>query len=279
MSGTSDTSDRSDGRLFSWRNKWFAASLGVAAGIFVAAAVCGFVVFPYLQPALRADNLWTAICKAAGLVLPGPKEQKPIEPAFRTSAVVLTSDMLRHPDAQSIGHGATIAQECAICHGPTGVSRADSPNLAGQYAAVIYKELMDFHSGARTNAVMSPFAANMSEQDMIDVAVYYAYLPRLPGYHPGTPSSQPQIVISGAPLRGIAPCGACHGMLDNKVGSPWLEGQPAAYVKAQLQAFASGARRNDIDQQMRNVARRLTPQEIDEAARYYASQPPDTSAR
>ena len=63
-------------------------------------------------------------------------------------------------------------------------------------------------------------------------------------------------MINGAPLRGIAPCGSCHGSLDNKAGSPWLEGQPAAYMKAQLQAFASGARRNDISQQMRNIARR-----------------------
>lgn len=80
-------------------------------------------------------------------------------------------------------------------------------------------------------------------------------------------------------LRGIAPCGSCHGALDNKLGSPWLEGQPAAYIKAQLQAFASGARRNDIDQQMRNIARRLSPEEIDEAAAYYSAQPPTATMR
>jgi cytochrome c553 len=76
-------------------------------------------------------------------------------------------------------------------------------------------------------------------------------------------------------MRGIAPCGACHGSLDNKTGSPWLEGQSEAYMKAQLQAFASGERRNDISQQMRNIARAMTPQEIEQAAAYYASQPPD----
>src|ERR1700723_2123756 len=113
----------------------------------------------------------------------------------------------------------------AICHGPTGISRADSPNLAGQYAAVIYKELLDFRSGARTNATMSPFAANLSEQDIADLAAYYAYLPRLPAYHPEPQLPRPRIVINGAPVRGIAPCGACHGSLDNKTGSPWLEGQ------------------------------------------------------
>ena len=64
-----------------------------------------------------------------------------------------------------------------------------------------------------------------------------------------------------------------HGALDNKVGSPWLEGQSAAYIKSQLEAFASNARRNDISQQMRNIARRMTPEEIQEAAEYYAAQP------
>ena len=108
---------------------------------------------------------------------------------------------------------------------------------------------------------------------MVDLAAYYAYLPRLPAYHPVAALPLPRIVINGAPLRGIAPCGACHGALDNKVGSPWLEGQSAVYIKSQLEAFASGERRNDISQQMRNIARRLTRQEIDEAAQYYASQP------
>jgi cytochrome c553 len=46
-------------------------------------------------------------------------------------------------------------------------------------------------------------------------------------------------------------------------------------MKAQLQALASGQRSNDISQQMRNIARAMTPQEIGEAAAYYASQPPD----
>ncbi len=265
-------------RTSAWDNKWIVGSMALTAGFFVVTAVTGLIVLPYLQPGFAPASLWDTICAAAGLARPTPKAAA-IEPGYRTSSVVLTSDMLRHPTPQSIGHGATIAQECAICHGPTGVSRADSPNLAGQYAAAIYKQLMDFHSGARTNATMSPFAANLSEQDMKDVAVYYAYLPRLPAYHPNTPPSEPRIVISGAPLRGIAPCGSCHGTLDNKVGSPWLEGQPAAYIKAQLQAFASGARRNDIGQQMRNIARRMTPEEIDQAAAYYSSQPPTATTR
>ena len=49
---------------------------------------------------------------------------------------------------------------------------------------MIYKELNDFQTGARVNAVMSPFAAPLTDQDMLDLAAYYSYLPRLPAYHP-----------------------------------------------------------------------------------------------
>jgi cytochrome c553 len=138
---------------------------------------------------------------------------------------------------------------------------------------------MDFKTGARVNAVMTPFTTRLSERDMVDVALYYSYLPRLPAYHPQQSPQPPRVVVYGAPMRGIAPCGSCHGALDNKAGSPWLEGQPAAYIKSQLEAFASGARRNDPGRVMRNIAEQMTPQEIDEAAGYYASQPPFGAAQ
>lgn len=257
--------------LFSRRNPWFVRSVAVTLGIFVVVALSGFVLLPYLQPDLKLAGLWDAICSAAGVVHK-PSSEEPVQPDFKVSTVALTSQTLKGATPESIGRGATLAHQCAICHGPAGVSRADSPNLAGEYPSVVYKELMDFKTGARVNAVMTPFALHLSDQDMIDLAAYYAYLPRLPAYHPyGAPP--PRIVVSGAPMRGVAPCGSCHGALDNKLGSPWLEGQPEAYIKAQLQAFAAGARRNDINAQMRNIARQMTPEEIDEAARHYASQP------
>jgi len=260
--------------LFTFRNPYFSAGVGIAAGLFVLTALGGFIVLPYAQPELKFASLWDAICSAAGL----PKRTVPVPTAKvgpRLSEAILTSTTLARPSQESIGRGATLAQRCAICHGPTGVSRADSPNLAGQYAAVIYKQMLDFRSGARTNAVMSPFAVNLTDQEIADLSAYYAYLPRLPAYHPTPQLPRPRIVIYGAPVRGIAPCGSCHGSLDNKTGSPWLEGLSEAYMKAQLQAFASGRRNNDISQQMRNVARAMTPQEIDESAAYYASQPPE----
>lgn len=259
--------------LFSLRNRWFVISAGLTVALVILLALGGFVLLPYAQSDLKFAGIWDAICSAAGV----PKERSseaPITPDYKTSAVVLTSATLAHPSPDSIGRGATLALQCAICHGPSGVSQAQSPNLAGQYANVVYKELQDFKSGARVNAVMTPFAVKLNDRDMVDVASYYAYLPRLPGYHPDAGAPLPKIVINGAPLRGIAPCGSCHGGIDNKPGSPWLEGEPAAYIKAQLENFAKGVRTNDISQQMRNVARAMTPEEIDEAANYYASQPP-----
>jgi cytochrome c553 len=262
----------SEPRLFTLRNPWFAASVGGTLVIAVVAALAGLIFLPLAQPDLKLSGIWDAICSAAGVPRAGPDAMS-VKPDFKTSAVVMTSDMLRRPDPVSIGRGATLAQRCAICHGPQGVSDANSPNLAGQYAAVTYKELNDFKAGVRVNVVMSPFAASMSNQDMLDIAAYYSYLPRVPSPHLDAAVAAPAIVTVGAPMRNVPPCGACHGDIDNKAGSPWLGGQSAVYIKAQLQAFASGARRNDISQQMRNIARQMTPEEIDQAARYYAAQP------
>jgi cytochrome c553 len=242
------------------------ATIAIAA-VFVVSAFAGLILLPQLQPNFEAAGLWDSICSAAGFLRPS-STSAPVAPDFTPSQAALRSDFLWSPDPASIGRGATLAQRCAICHGPTGVSRADSPNLAGQYPSVIYKELLDFRSGARTNAIMSPFAANLSDRDMRDLSAYYAYLPRLPG---GAAIPVPKIVSEGAPMRNIPPCGACHGALEAKTASPWLGGQPAAYVKAQLTALASGARRNDLSEQMRNIARNMTPAEMDEAAQYYGS--------
>jgi cytochrome c553 len=258
--------------LFSPRNPWVAASVGVTIVIALVSALAGLIWLPLAQPDLKLAGIWDAICSAAGVPRAAPRGEQ-LPPDFKTSNVVMTPEMLRRPNPVSIGRGATLAQRCAICHGPQGVSDANSPNLAGQYAAVTYKELNDFKTGARVNTVMSPFAANMSNQDMLDLAAYYAYLPRVPTSHADDNVPAPPIVVTGAPMRNIAPCGSCHGELDTKAGSPWLGGQSAVYIKAQLMAFASGARRNDISQQMRNVARHMTAEEIDQVARYYEAQP------
>jgi cytochrome c553 len=262
----------SDQPLFSFRNPWFGASVGVTAGLAVVAAIAGLIVLPLAQPNLKLNGIWDAICSAAGIPYVS-KQADAVQPETKTSAVVVTSRMLTNPDQVSIGRGATLAQKCAICHGPQGVSDANSPNLAGQFAAVTYKELNDFKAGVRVNTVMSPFAVNMTDQEMRDLAAYYSYLPRVPSNQLDTSKVMPDIVLIGAPLRNIPPCGSCHGEIDVKAGSPWLGGQSAVYIKAQLEAFAVGTRHNDISEQMRNIARRMTPEQIEAAAKYYEAQP------
>jgi cytochrome c553 len=100
------------------------------------------------------------------------------------------------------------------------------------------------------------------------LAAYYASLPRL---RPASPNGEvPAIVRFGAPMRNIAPCDTCHGGIDHTMASPWLHGAPKGYLRTQLTAFAKGERTNDINGQMRAMARRLTPGEIEDAAAYYA---------
>jgi cytochrome c553 len=259
-------------RIISSSNRWFVASVGLTAAVAVIGAIVGFTWLPMQQRATRFKTVWDAICGAAGLVHVSPTGDAIVEPAHPTTQVELALQMLHPADADSIGRGATLALRCTMCHGVHGLSLAEAPNLAGQYPLSIYKQLADFKSGARSSAVMGPLVADLSDSDMRDLAAYYAYLPRLTDRE-GASGEPPLIVASGAPMRGIAPCGACHGTVDRKSGAPWLGGQPAAYLHAQLASFASGVRRNDIGEQMRNVARQMTPAEVDAASTFYADHP------
>lgn len=262
----------SNGRLPALRNPWVTTSIALTAAIALGATLTGFVGLPLLQAGAPFQGAWDAICSAAGIVrATAPAAEPVVQAAYQTTRVVVTPGMLDGASAEAVGRGATFALRCTMCHGGRGLSEADSPNLAGQYASVIYKQLQDYTSGARTSAVMMPLVAGLADHDMRDLAAYYAYLPRLPDNHPARGGPAPPIVASGAPLRGIAPCGTCDGGLDHKTGSAWLDGQPSGYLRAQLQNFASGARHNDISAQMRNIARRMTPAEIDDAARFYGN--------
>jgi cytochrome c553 len=256
------------------RNRWFTTAIAVTLGIVLISALTGFVWLPFAEPGSPFRSVWDAICSSAGLVRNRPVTDVVGPASYKTSAVVLSADMLQKASAESIGRGGTLALQCTMCHGNRGLSDANIPNLAGQYVAVIYKQLQDYSSGARTNAIMSPRVASLSDRDMGDLAAYYAYLPRLPPYHPVAAGPAPPIVQHGAPMRNIPPCATCHGEIDHKVGTPWLEGESAMYLRTQLEAFASGTRHNDISEQMRNIARGMTPAEIERAASYYASQYP-----
>ena len=110
----------------------------------------------------------------------------------------------------------------------------------------------------------------MNDDQIRDIAAYYAYLPKARTAPTTYSENLPALVRVGDPLRNIAPCISCHGGVDQKIGTPWIEGMPKEYLVAQLRAFKSGERRNDAQAQMRNMVRGMTEQEIDEVATFYA---------
>ena len=243
------------------------ATLSVAA-LGVAAFLMGFLVLPSQD---KPGTVWQRICSAAGIVRLREPPSRQAAPAAFTS-VVVPKGVYGVGTAEQIGHGATLALRCTVCHGAQGMSGADAPNLAGQYADVIYKQLLDFKRGARADAVMAALSASLSEEDILDLAHYYAYLPRQKN-HPAS-GGVPALVRVGDPMRNIAPCASCHGSHDRKVGAPSLNGEPRSYLRKQLAAFAGGSRKNDANAAMRSVARGLSAEEIDGVTAHYAGMPP-----
>jgi cytochrome c553 len=175
----------------------------------------------------------------------------------------------------SVEAGRTKSVTCAACHGVDGNSvTPDWPMLAGQHASYIVRQLRAFKNGERTDVTMKPFADLLSEQDMLDVAAYFAaQTPTPKGADPTLVGLGQQIYRGGVPERGIAACIACHGPAGDGnplAAYPRISGQHAAYVTKQLNAYAAGDRRSDIDlnQMMRNVASQLFEDEIRALASY-----------
>jgi cytochrome c553 len=175
----------------------------------------------------------------------------------------------------SIEAGRTKSATCAACHGVDGNSvTPDWPMLAGQHSSYIVRQLRAFKNGERTDVTMKPFADMLSEQDMLDVAAYFeAQRPVPKGADPALVTLGQQIYRGGLPARGVAACIACHGPdgAGNPLAAyPRISAQHAAYTTKQLNAYAAGDRRSDVDlnQMMRNVAGLLFEDEIRALASY-----------
>ena len=175
----------------------------------------------------------------------------------------------------SVEAGRTKSVTCAACHGADGNSvTPDWPMLAGQHASYIVRQLKAFKNGERTDVTMKPFADMLSEQDMLDVAAYFAAQKPAPkGADPTLVGLGQQIYRGGVPDRGVAACIACHGPEGNGnplAAYPRVSGQHASYVTKQLNAYRTGDRRSDVDlnQMMRNVAGQLFEEEIRALASY-----------
>jgi cytochrome c553 len=163
---------------------------------------------------------------------------------------------------------------CSACHGADGNSELGmNPKLAGQNARYTFKQLMDVKSGARQIPLMTGLLDNMSEQDLADIAAFYAaQTTTLEGADPELVELGGSIYRSGIASLGVAACSACHsptGAGVAQAGFPALGGQHAEYIATQMKAFRSGARDNDGDSSpMRTVSERLTDREIEALASY-----------
>ena len=243
--------------------------IGLAVLTLLSLAIA-FLWLPSAQADYRGAGLWGSICRAAGVPNAwGSKDSEGAAPVVATK-VVLSRAMAKAAPSDSVGRGATLALNCTMCHGAQGASRSDAPNLAGQYPEVIDKQLADYQSGKRGSPIMSALSHNLSAQNVKDLAAYYASLPKARTAPTTYGESLPALVRVGDPMRNIAPCISCHGGVDQKLGAPWLEGMPKAYLVQQLTLFKRGERSNDGERQMRNVAHAMTQEEIDAVATFYA---------
>ena len=169
--------------------------------------------------------------------------------------------------------GKSKAAVCGACHGVDGNSAsAQFPKLAGQNASYIAEQLADFKSGKRQNPIMAGQAKGLSDQDMQDIAAYFASQTRLVGEaDAGQVKQGEQLYRNGNKDEGVPACLACHspdGVGNFLMNVPALSGQHSAYVVAQLQAYASGARATDHNKMMETIAARLTPADMQAVASY-----------
>lgn len=164
------------------------------------------------------------------------------------------------------GQKAAKKVRCRKCHNEDGVSDdPEIPTIAGQRATYLYKQLMDYKSGARENREMRKVARKMSEQQMIDVSVWFSEQER----------PQP---VGGEPLLVVEVCDSCHEKdvfeEDGRIEvAPRLSGQIREYLEVSLNAFKDEERSNDLFLRMRSHSQKLSDAEIRSLATYYGAPP------
>ena len=168
---------------------------------------------------------------------------------------------------------ASFGAVCAACHGADGNSAVTvNPKLAQQHPEYLVKQLQEFKSGKRANAIMMGMSAALSEQDMKNIAAWLATQTAKKGFakDPDLVKLGERIYRGGIADRQIAACTGCHTPTGAGMPSqyPRLAGQHADYAVAQLTAFRDGVRKNNT--QMTQVAAKLNDREIKAVSEYIA---------
>lgn len=196
--------------------------------------------------------------------------------SFRFMAA-LAAGMLSAAGAHAAGDaakGSTIATTvCVACHGADGNSvMTMNPKLAGQHPEYLTKQLKNFKSGERKNAVMSGMVATLTDEDMVNLGAYFGSQKAkgAAAKENGPGSLGEKIYRGGLPGVGVPACASCHGPKGAgiPVQFPRLAGQHAEYTVNQLKTFRTGERANDAAQMMRMIAAKLSDQEISAVADY-----------
>jgi len=178
--------------------------------------------------------------------------------------------------AGNVADGKTKSATCAACHGADGNSMVPTfPKLAGQHASYLEKQLSDFKAGNRKDPTMSAMAAPLSDQDIADLAAYFASNTRSIGSAANAEQAARggKIFHGGDKAKGISACMACHG--PNGAGNPGakfpsLYGQQKTYVIKALKDFRTGTRANDMNKMMQDIAARMSDKDIEAVAEYIA---------
>ncbi|MEY2804105.1 MAG: hypothetical protein RL657_1441 [Pseudomonadota bacterium] len=197
---------------------------------------------------------------------------------FALSVLCLTTSAFAS-DAPKAAKPDTAAGEakytamCAACHGADGNSAApENPKLAGQHPEYLAKQLAEFKSGKRANAVMGGMAAALSDEDMKNISAWLSSQKPKAGF-----AKEKELVALGERIyrggiadRQIAACSGCHSPSGAGIPSqyPRLSGQHAQYNAAQLTAFRDGVRKNSV--QMTQIAAKLNDREIKAVSDYMA---------
>jgi cytochrome c553 len=194
--------------------------------------------------------------------------------ALFTASAVQAAEPPKAAPKPDLAKGQALAtQVCLACHTADG-SRGSpaNPILGGQHPEYLIKQLAEFKSGKRKNAVMQGFAATLSEEDMRNIAFFYASKPAKPGFakNKDTVALGERIFRGGIASKGVPACAACHGPAGSglPVQYPRLAGQHADYTEAQMLAFRDGKRLNNA--MMTGVAERMNDKEIKAVSDYIA---------
>ncbi len=170
---------------------------------------------------------------------------------------------------------------CAACHGADGNSPVPMyPKLAGQSASYLVKQLVEFKQGmtsggksGRVDPVMGGMTMALSEQDMTDIAAFYASQ-KLTAGNGSADAKGKKLYLGGNAEMEVTACVACHGINGKgmaNAGFPALASQNAEYLKIQLEKFRNGTRNNDLNGMMQGVAANLTDEEITALSQYMSS--------